>query len=77
MDEQLSLLTAGRLLCLCVLSPIATVYIAAESVVVGGLWISVVEMYSLSVVLVKGKKEYNKSILMTFIVWVIVSKGLT
>lgn len=73
----MSLLTAGRLLCLCVLSPIATVYNAAESVVVGGLWISVVEMYSLSVVLVKGKKEYNKSILMTFIVWVIVSKGLT
>lgn len=49
----------------------ATVYIAAESVVVGGLWICVVglnERYSLSVVLVKGKKEYDKSILMPVIV---------
>lgn len=61
-DEQLTVLTAGRLLCLCVLSPIATVYIAAESVVLGGLWISVVEMCSLRALWVEGKKDYNKSI---------------
>lgn len=59
------------MLCLYVSSQRATVYIVAESVAVGGLWITVVglnERYSLNVVLAQEKNEYNKSILMTVIV---------